>query len=161
MRVIGGKAKGRKLLSPRSKDIRPILDRIKTVLFDILRSEIEGKDVLDLFAGTGAIGIEALSQGAAFCTFIDSSSEAIGIVKENLKATGLTAQAKVLRKDAFYFLRHTDKQFDIIFIAPPQYKNLWLDALYFISERPQVVKEGGLLVVQIDPREYEEVHLVH
>jgi 16S rRNA (guanine(966)-N(2))-methyltransferase RsmD len=93
MRVIAGTAKGRKLLAVPGDGTRPILDRVKTPLFDILRPEIQGARVLDLFAGSGAVGIEALSQGAAHCTFLDLSRPAIDTIKANLETTGFVANA--------------------------------------------------------------------
>ncbi len=159
MRVVSGTARGRKLLSVPGDTTRPILDRVKTALFDTLRPRIEGIRFLDLFAGSGSVGIEALSQGAAHCTFLDLAAPAVKVIQKNLEATKLTAQAIVKHIDAFKFLRNTTQAFDLIFIAPPQYKNLWAEAMRTIAERPQLVNSGGQVIIQIDPKEYEALEM--
>ena len=159
MRVISGIAKGKKLKPVPGDTTRPILDRVKTALFDILRPEIQGITVLDAFAGSGGVGIEALSQGAAHCTFLDSATKAVATIRDNLENTGLTSKAEVRTTDAFNFLRNTSKAFDLIYIAPPQYKSLWVEMMHIIAERPEVVNDGGLIIVQIDPKEYERLVL--
>lgn len=169
MRVVGGRARGKQLRLVPGKGTRPILDRVKTALFDILRPRIEGMRVLDLFAGSGSVGIEALSQGAAHCTFIDVGHQAIATVKQNLQSTGFSASAIVRQTSALEFLKSTPGQFDLIYVAPPQYKNLWVEAMQLVADRPGLLKtpnEGsdgdesaGLVIVQIDPREYERLDL--
>lgn len=159
MRVIGGKAKGRAIKSVPGDGTRPILDRVKVPLFDILRPRLSGMRVLDLFAGTGAVGIEALSQGAASCIFLDTSAAAIKVIKENLTVTGLSDSAEVRHTDAFGYLRRTEKEFDLIYVAPPQYKGVWIEAMQTIAERPNLLATDGLIVVQIDPKEYEPLSL--
>lgn len=159
MRVIAGTAKGRKLLAVPGDTTRPILDRVKTALFDILRPEVAGARMLDLFAGSGAVGVEALSQGAAHCTFLDLNRPAVDTIKKNLETTGLIARAEVRHYDAFSFLRSTAKTFDLIYVAPPQYESLWIQAMQTIAERPEIVTPQGLVVVQIDPKEYEPLNL--
>src|SRR6516162_726825 len=124
MRVVGGSARGKNLLVVPGHGTRPILDRVKTSLFDILRPRLAGMDMLDLFAGSGSVGIEALSQGASSCTFIDLGPEAVATITKNLASTDLAGRSEVLRTDAFDYLRRTRKQFDLIFVAPPQYKDL-------------------------------------
>lgn len=159
MRVVGGSAKGRKLKSVPGDSTRPVTDRVKTALFDILRPFLPGIKVLDLFAGSGAVGIEALSQGAARCTFIDLERRAIETIRENLTCTGLAEQAEVKLADAFRFLKNCREAFDLIYIAPPQYKNLWVEALQCIAERPHLLSADGRVVVQIDPLEADELKL--
>lgn len=159
MRVIGGKARGRNLLSVPGETTRPILDRVKAPLFDILRPELTGKRILDLFAGSGSVGIEALSQGAEHCVFVDVEKKAIEIIKKNLDACGLKDQADVREADAFLYLKKTRGPYDIIYVAPPQYKNLWTQAIHAISERPELVASRGLIIAQIDPKEYENLSL--
>jgi 16S rRNA (guanine966-N2)-methyltransferase len=149
------------------KGTRPILDRVKTALFDILRPRIDGMRLLDLFAGSGSVGIEALSQGAAHCTFIDLGREAIATVKKNLESTGFAASAVVRQTSALDFLKTTPGPFDLIYIAPPQYKNLWVESLRLLAARPELLSRPspdvedaaspGLAIVQIDPREYESL----
>lgn len=159
MRVVGGRAKGITLSAVPGDTTRPILDRVKVPLFDILRPQLAGARVLDLFAGTGQIGIEAVSQGALHCTFLDLAPKAVQTIKENLARTRLTEQAEVRHTDAFTYLRNSSRQFDLIFVAPPQYKALWVEAMHAIAERPQLVSPGGTVVAQIDPREYEALAL--
>lgn len=158
MRVVSGKAKGRKLLAVPGEGTRPILDRVKTALFDVIRPRIQGIEMLDLFAGSGSVGIEALSQGAAACTFLDISRHAVETIKKNLEITGLSG-GEVYNQDSFAFLRKSKKSFDLIYIAPPQYKSLWVEALHHLAERPQLLKADGFAIVQIDPGEYEKVEM--
>ena len=160
MRVIGGSARGRTLKSIPGKETRPITDRVKEALFNILAGEVEGARVLDLFGGTGAVGIEALSRGAAHATFVERSPRAYRVLRENLRLTGFEERARTVRGDAFVFLRgKPEAPFDIIYIAPPQYRGLWRKALEMIDARPEWVAADGLVIVQIDPREREEVAL--
>lgn len=159
MRVIGGTAKGRPLKTVPGDKTRPILDRVKTALFDILRPQLDGSAFLDLFSGTGGVGIEALSQGASRAVFLDISRKAIDVIRDNVRATGFREKATVHHQDAFLYLKNTDHVFDIIYIAPPQYKAMWIKALHQIAERPEVARENGMLIVQIDPKEYEQVSL--
>src|SRR5438105_6983108 len=133
MRVVAGSARGKKLVVVPGRGTRPILDRVKTSLFDILRPRIAGMDMLDLFAGSGSVGIEALSQGAASCTFIDLGHMAVATIKRNLELTGFSDRATVQQTDAFSFLRGTQETFDLIYVAPPQYKNLWVKAMHQIA----------------------------
>ena len=169
MRVVSGTAKGRTLLVVPGHGTRPILDRVKTALFDILRPRIPGMAMLDLFAGSGSVGIEALSQGDSSCTFTDLAHAAVTTIKKNLAHTGLADQAVVRRVDALKFLNSTDQQYDLIYVAPPQYKNLWVDAMRRIADRPALLRrpsadsdgneEPGLVIVQIDPKEYVKLDL--
>ena len=169
MRVVAGSAKGKQLLLVPGSGTRPIMDRVKESLFDILRPQISGMVVLDLFAGTGSVGIEALSQGATHCTFIDRGHKAVATIKKNLDLTGLADRATVLNADALKYLKETTQTFDLIYIAPPQFKNLWVEALRLIPGRltpasdaaaeSEEEKEPGLAIAQIDPKEYETVDL--
>lgn len=161
MRVIAGLAKGRRLASVPGDTTRPVLDRVKTALFDVLRPLLPGTRFLDLFAGSGAIGIEALSQGAASCVFLDIEKLAVRTISENLNHTQLAARAEVRHTDAFGFLRRANDSFDFIYVAPPQYKALWINAMQTIAERPELLKDGGRVIVQIDPVEYEGLELAH
>jgi 16S rRNA (guanine(966)-N(2))-methyltransferase RsmD len=160
MRVISGSAKGRALKAVPGDSTRPILDRAKVPLFDILRSFVPDKQILDLFGGTGQIGIEALSQGAGHCVFCDTNARSIATIKDNLATTGLSERAEVRHTDAFVYLKNTSKVFDLIFVAPPQYKGVWIEAMRILSERPHLLADDGKIVVQIDPKEYEPLDLV-
>jgi 16S rRNA (guanine(966)-N(2))-methyltransferase RsmD len=159
MRVISGSARGRKLKSPKSSETRPIMDRVKTALFDILAPEIMGMRVLDLFAGTGAVGIEALSRGAESATFVERSPEAWRLVRENLALTNLSDRAEVVRNDAFAYLQQaaaTGRRFDLVYIAPPQYVNMAAQALAQLDSSP-LTEPDGLVIVQIHPQERAEL----
>jgi 16S rRNA (guanine966-N2)-methyltransferase len=165
MRVISGKAKGRKLKAVPGDTTRPIMDRVKENLFNILGDWVIGTRWLDLFAGTGQVGIEALSRGAAEVVFVDSVYAATRTVKGNLNLTGLTAGATVRRMDAFDYLeRGVGQPFDLIYVAPPQYKDIWLNVLKVIDQEPARYltmgeEESGIVAVQIDPKEYQELEL--
>lgn len=159
MRVVSGTAKGCALKSVPGDTTRPILDRVKTALFDILRPRLDGTLFLDLFAGSGAVGIEALSQGAAFALFVDVVPAATATIRENLQHCRLLERAEIRNTDAFLLLRKSERIFDLVYVAPPQYQGIWVQALHALSERPEVVKRGGLVIAQIDPAEYETLEL--
>ncbi|MGZ3601066.1 MAG: 16S rRNA (guanine(966)-N(2))-methyltransferase RsmD, partial [Ktedonobacterales bacterium] len=159
MRVVAGTAKGRKLKAPKTPGTRPVMDRVKTALFDILARRVKGTRFLDLFAGTGSIGIEALSRGASAATFIELGPEALRCVRDNLAITGFTGQSEVLRTDAFKFLESAQaagRRYDIVYVAPPQYQGLAAKALAQLDAAP-LTEPGGLVIVQVDPREGAEV----
>jgi 16S rRNA (guanine(966)-N(2))-methyltransferase RsmD len=161
LRVIAGKAKGRKLKLVPGDTTRPIMDRVKEALFSILARDVYDADVLDVFAGTGSVGIEALSRGARHCTFWDLERRAIDTVTDNLTTCGFGALAVVRRTDAFSALRGQPQPFDIVYVAPPQYKTMWLTALQALDAAPDWVAEDGRIVVQIDPEERQPVSLRH
>ncbi len=141
---------------------RPISDRAKQALFNVLGGQIEGAAVLDLFAGTGSVGIEALSRGAASATFIERDRLAVETVQANLKVTGLGDRARVVRSDVFIYLRNDPKSgYDYIHIAPPQYKEMWIEAMNALDARPAWVNPDGLVVAQIDPLEFKPLPLQH
>jgi 16S rRNA (guanine(966)-N(2))-methyltransferase RsmD len=160
LRVIRGKARGRRLRSVPGDATRPITDRVKEALFNIIGADIQGASFLDLFAGTGSVGIEALSSGAAFVRFLDRHRPAVETVRANLAHTGFEAQAQVLQGDAFQLLaRPADRAFDYVYIAPPQYQGLWKQALLALDSRPDWMADDAWVIVQIHPKEYEEVAL--
>jgi 16S rRNA (guanine(966)-N(2))-methyltransferase RsmD len=160
LRVIAGRARGRRLRSVPGETTRPITDRVKESLFNIIGADIIGATILDLFAGTGAVGIEALSRGAAFARFNDKDRLAVATIKQNLDTTGFAFQAEVMNLDAFTLLaRAADRQFDYVYIAPPQYKNLWKQALLAVDHHPGWLSEDAWVIVQIHPVEFEEVPL--
>jgi 16S rRNA (guanine(966)-N(2))-methyltransferase RsmD len=156
-RVIAGKAKGRKLKLVAGDITRPIMDRVKEALFSILGTQVVGCSFLDLFGGTGAVGIEALSRGAAYVRFIDKHRVAIQTIHENLAHTQLEEGAEVLHADALAYLeRENPPMFEIIYIAPPQYKSIWKTVLAMLDKNTAHIAPDGLVIVQIDPMEYEE-----
>lgn len=137
---------------------RPITDRVKEALFNILGSDIQDSSLLDLFGGTGSVGIEALSRGAAFVRFTDLNRPAIETIRANLKTTRLEEHAQVVQSDAFHYLKQApDRTFDYIFIAPPQYKDMWIKALQTLNEHPGWLSDTGWIIVQIDPVEYQKI----
>lgn len=160
MRVISGSAKGRRLKSLPGAGTRPIADRVKTALFDILGASVVGARVLDLFAGTGSVGIEALSRGAAEAVFVEKDPRAVRVLRENLQRTGLADRARVVRGDVFVFLRSGRVEpFDLIYVAPPQYRGWWRRALEALDAQPGWLAPEGRIVVQIHPREFEALSL--
>lgn len=161
MRVISGKAKGRKLKQVPGDTTRPIMDRVKENLFNILADTVIGTRWLDLFAGTGQVGIEALSRGAADVVFTDNARAAVRTVQDNLRLTGLGAAVRVVQTDAFRYLETAEfAPFDVVYVAPPQYKGLWVETLRLLDKRPRrFLRDGGIVIAQIDPKEYEELDL--
>ena len=144
MRVITGTARGRRLKTPENYDIRPTTDNVKESVFNIIQFDIEGRRVLDLFAGTGQLGIECLSRGAAEAVFIDENTAAVKIVKENLKTCGFTAA--VLQQDALSYLRHCGK-FDLIFVDPPDDSGLYESVLETINS-VDILSDGGIILCE-------------
>ena len=160
LRVIAGKAKGRKLKSVPGDTTRPVTDRVKEALFNIIAGDVLDSKWWDLFAGTGAVGIEALSRGAAFVRFSDSNRTPIETIKSNVEHCGFNAQAEVRRGDAFAFLASApDKAFEYIYIAPPQYHEMWTKALELADNNIDWLTDDGLVIAQIDPKEYKSLAL--
>jgi 16S rRNA (guanine(966)-N(2))-methyltransferase RsmD len=165
MRVIAGTAKGKALASAPGDSTRPITDRVKSALFSILTSRglVEGRRYLDLFGGTGAVGIEALSRGAAQAVFCERDRAALATLRRNLESTGLAARATVVAGDAFRYLEQpAPGTFDVIYIAPPQYRGLWLRALQAVAARlPGLLADSGQVIVQVFPKEWSEPSLTN
>ncbi|MCU0496596.1 MAG: 16S rRNA (guanine(966)-N(2))-methyltransferase RsmD [Anaerolineae bacterium] len=160
LRVIAGSAKGRKLKLVPGEGTRPIMDRVKEALFSILGREIFDAVMLDLFAGTGSVGIEALSRGASHVTFVDSDRAAIQTIHENLKIANVADRAQVRRGDALELLKQPPpRPFDLIFIAPPQYKDLWIQTLQALEKNHTWIPAGTNVIVQIDPKEKQDLAL--
>lgn len=156
LRVISGKAKGRKLKAVDGDTTRPITDRVKESLFNIIGADVADTNWWDVFAGTGAVGIEALSRGAAFVRFTDSNREPIEVINSNVVHCGFASQAEIRRADAFSYLASPpDSKFEYIYIAPPQYKDMWSKALELVDENINWLTEDGWVVLQIAPREYK------
>ena len=147
MRVITGTARGRRLLEPEGMDTRPTTDRVKEGIFSSIQFEIEGRRVLDLFGGTGQMGIEALSRGAAHCTFLDLRKEAVGVIRENLKRTGFAEEAVVVQGDYLAFLTRCKEKFDLIFLDPPYAADLLEQALTAIASF-DICREHGIIVAE-------------
>ncbi len=160
LRVIAGSAKGRKLKSVPGDTTRPVMDKVKEALFNILAGDVMDSNWWDLFAGTGAVGIEALSRGAAFVRFTDLNRAPIETIKENVAHCGFAAQSEIRRGEASALLAApADKKFEYIYVAPPQYHEMWLKSLKLIDENMDWLSDDGTVIVQIDPVEYRETEL--
>ena len=147
MRVIAGDYKGRKLQTPSDYSIRPTTDKVKEALFSILAEEIYGSRVLDLFAGTGNLGIEALSRGADECVFGDNSRDSIRLIKENIAHCGAQEGAAVMPGDFRKLLMNVPVNFDIILLDPPYGKGLMEPCFELIRER-DLLRDGGFIVAE-------------
>lgn len=178
MRIVGGTLRGRKLLTPEGSAIRPTSDRVRESVFNVLLHgiagfEIEGARVLDLFAGTGALGLEALSRGAAFCLFVDDTVEARGLVRDNADALGLTGQTRIFRRDASRLGSSSAGRFSLVFLDPPYGKGLaekalaelrkgeWLEpaAILVVEESAGVFAEIPAGYVALDRRTYGDTEV--
>lgn len=160
IRVIAGSARGRRLQLVPGDSTRPITDRVKENLFNIIGVDVAGASFLDAFAGTGSVGIEALSRGADFARFLDLNRRAIRTIRSNLEHTGFTGKSEVLQRDAFVRLEsRPDRAFDYIYLAPPQYRGMWSRALALLDANTGWLTPDGWAIVQIDPKEYEPVPL--
>jgi 16S rRNA (guanine966-N2)-methyltransferase len=161
VRVIAGTAKGRPLRPPRTSATRPITDRAKESLFAILAPRLPGARFLDLFAGTGGVGIEALSRGCAQATFVERSRQALDGIRHNLEVTGLATRSEVAARDVFAYLRGTPSPFDVIFVAPPQWLGLWPRAVTLLDREPGWLAGDAVVVAQHDPAESTALELAH
>jgi 16S rRNA (guanine966-N2)-methyltransferase len=160
LRVIAGTARGRRLRSVPGDSTRPITDRTKESLFNILGGDIQGATFLDLFAGTGSVGIEALSRGAVFARFLDKNQNAVQTIRANLQLSETAQRAEVMRIDSFQLLQgESDRGFDYVYIAPPQYKELWKRALLILDDHPGWLSPDAWVIVQIHPVEYATMDL--
>ena len=147
MRVITGKARGVQLKTPDGMTTRPTTDRVKEALFSIIQFEIPTARVLDLFGGTGQLGIEALSRGAKSAVFVDAGEPACRLIRENLKKTKLESDAKVIRADYLDYLKRCREKFDIIFLDPPYAEVFLENALKCITEI-DILESGGIIVAE-------------
>ena len=147
MRVISGKARGVNLKTPDGMQTRPTADRVKEALFSIINFDVPNTSVLDLFGGTGQLGIEALSRGAKNVVFVDESDKACTLIRENLRRTKMEAQCRVVRSDYLSFLRTTQESFDIIFLDPPYAEVFLENALKCITEI-DILHSGGIIVCE-------------
>jgi len=179
MRVVGGRLRGRNLAAPASREIRPTADRLRESLFNILvhayENPIEGARVLDLFAGTGALGIEAISRGAGFALFVDNGAEARALLRNNVEALGLGGVTKVFRRDATNLgPAHPVEPFSLVFLDPPYGKGLAEKALASLRDGGWLTKEALLVVeeakaatlttpegfVELERRAYDDTEFV-
>lgn len=147
MRVITGLARGRRLETLPGDATRPTGEKVKESLFSAIQFDIEGRRVLDLFAGSGQLGIEALSRGASGCVFVDKNTEAVKVIRQNLLHTGLAEKSQVLGTDALTYLTRPGDRFDLVFLDPPYASELLVPVL---SKVAPVVNDGGILVCETD-----------
>lgn len=147
MRIISGQFKGRKLKTLDGMNTRPTADRVKESLFNILGNKVYDANVLDLFAGSGSLGLEALSRGAVSCVFVDSSKAAISIVEENVKLCRQEKNSKLINKDYIEVLKLVDEKFDIIFVDPPYSKGI---ELVVLDRAKNILTEDGVIIVETD-----------
>ena len=147
MRVISGTARGRKLKELQGMETRPTTDKVKESLFNIIQFEIEGRRVLDLFGGTGQLGVEALSRGAERCTFVDQRREAVSLIRENLKLCGLSERSRVVQGEALSFLASCGEKFDVILLDPPYEGELLSRAVEAIT-RFDILSEHGIMICE-------------
>ena len=147
MRVITGSARGAKLKTLEGLATRPTSDRVKEAVFNIIQFEVEGRRVLDLFAGSGQLAIEALSRGASYAVLVDQNADAVKVIKDNLTKTKFDQQASVFQSDYLRFLSTTRETFDIIFLDPPYAEKFLENALRKISEI-DILSEGGIIVCE-------------
>jgi 16S rRNA (guanine966-N2)-methyltransferase len=160
LRVISGIAKGRKLKDVPGDTTRPVTDMVKEALFNILAEDVLNSSWWDLFGGTGAVGIEALSRGATFVRFSELNRQPIETIKSNLETTGFLAKAEIRRGDAFSMLSAApDRSFDYLYIAPPQYQGMWSRSLALLDVNSGWLSNEAEVIVQIHPREFENLKL--
>jgi 16S rRNA (guanine(966)-N(2))-methyltransferase RsmD len=155
MRIIGGEKRGHRLVEWHATGIRPLQDKVRAALFDILGELVVGADFLDLFAGTGAVGLEALSRGARHATFVDSSGKAIRVIRANLKKLRYEDRAEVIKSDALEAIKglhRKRKRFDLIFMGAPYSQGLTQEALKQLILCP-LLRDGGLLITEIHKSE--------
>jgi 16S rRNA (guanine(966)-N(2))-methyltransferase RsmD len=150
MRVITGTARGRRLVAPPGAATRPTSDRVKEAIFSIIQFEIEQADVIDLFAGSGQLGIEALSRGARAAVFVDSAREAQTAIRENLTATGLAERARVVAGEAASFLSGSREKFDILLLDPPYQKGILQEILPMLEDK---IRPGGIILCESELKE--------
>lgn len=155
LRVIAGTAKGCRLKRVPGNSTRPVMDRVKEALFSILGRGVVDAIFVDLFAGTGSVGIEALSRGAKQVVFVENARAAVRTIQANLEITGLGNNAIIRRTDVFAFLKHAPvSSVDYIYIAPPQYRGIWLDTLHALDANSGWNSESTTVIAQIDPSEF-------
>ena len=150
MRIITGKAKGIVLKTLAGTNTRPTAERVKEAVFSMIQFDVEGRSVLDLFAGSGQMGLEALSRGASSATFVDKARDAIAIVKENATKSKLLDSAEIIQAEYLDFIRRSaGKQYDIIFLDPPYALNMYAPALKALADN-NMLKPSSLIVCESD-----------
>jgi 16S rRNA (guanine(966)-N(2))-methyltransferase RsmD len=151
VRVITGSQRGRRLFTLEGNDVRPTTDKVKESIFNIIQFDVPGAKVIDLFAGSGQLGIEALSRGADSCVFVDASSKSISVVEENLKITSFREKSKTVRSDALGYLDRVIEKYDIALLDPPYKAGLMEDAIERIAPH---INENGVIVCETGSEEF-------
>ncbi len=152
MRIISGEHKGRRLAGGKKKKVRPTSDRVKESIFNILREEVMGKKILDLFAGAGSLGIEALSRGAESVTFVDASSQSINVLKKNIKSLNLESRSTILRLDGLKAINKLKQNFQMIFADPPYLKG-YVQRVIGSVVQSEVLEKNGILILEHHKKE--------
>lgn len=145
MRVITGSSRGRKLVTPAGDEVRPTTDSVKESVFSIIQFSVEGRAFLDAFAGSGQMGIEALSRGASSAVFLDNGKKSLEAVRKNLESTGLSSKARVINTDTLSYLASCREVFDIAYLDPPYKKGLLQDALVLL---PRIMNKSGIIICE-------------
>lgn len=159
-RIIAGSRKGMRLNAVPGDSTRPVTDRVKEAVFNILGPDIVDASMFDLFGGTGSIGLEALSRGASYVRFSDANRNAYNTLVSNIKLTRFEKQAKAYFGDVFNILRGIpDREFEYIYVAPPQYKGMWKRIMEVLDKNDGWLTDDGWIIVQIHPIEREDLEL--
>ena len=157
IRVISGSARGRRLEQVSGSGTRPISDRAKEALFNIIGHDVVDSTMLDLFAGTGSVGVEALSRGASRVVFLDTNRKAVRTIRNNLQLTGFGNKCEIFQKDALTYLDDEPQEgFDFVYVAPPQYQGLWWETLLRVDKSAEWLNVNGWIIAQIHPSEFSE-----
>ena len=158
MRIIAGHAKGLSLISPPGRDVRPTKDRVREAIFNLVQQDVINAVVLDLFAGSGALGCEALSRGATSAVFIDCSARAVGVIRQNIKKIDRESQASVLKMDALNYLKHDlrpDVGFDLVFLDPPYKKQILTQTLEMLVLHNAIASGGRVICETSEARSFQ------
>lgn len=150
MRVITGEARGRRLITLEGEDVRPTTEKVKEAVFSMIQFDIQGRTFLDLFAGSGQMGIEALSRGAESAVFVDSSRKAVEIIRKNLDSTGFYGRSKVIHTDSLGYLDMITEPFDIVYLDPPYSTGILQEAMAKVCE---IVKKTGIIIAENEEKE--------
>ncbi|BAL80898.1 16S rRNA (guanine(966)-N(2))-methyltransferase RsmD [Caldisericum exile] len=156
MRIVSGKFKGMEIISPpRNLELRPTSDRVREAIFDVIRFDITDKVFLDLFAGSGAVGIEAVSEGAKFVYFVENNKKAVDVIKKNIAKFGIREQCKILVRDVFKFLSdpQLEREVDFIFLDPP-YKTHFASETLETLKNSSIVKKGSIIIAEHSEEEF-------
>lgn len=159
MRVVAGYHKGKKLHGSQKSNTRPITNFAKERLFNILRNDVENKNILDLYAGTGAIGLEALSHGCNHVTFVEQNYSACKVIKKNISKLDESHKTKVVKHDVFKYLKRETKLYDIIFSAPPYCNDYYEGFMKKVDKNTSILNKNGKLIIECNKHERKDLYL--